>query len=123
MIFEYTLDQVLNGAKTSTRRPVDEKIDSAETDAHGNILAVRVNGREKWRVGKTYAIQPARHARAVGRIRVQKIERQPVRKITDAEARAEGSADRQAFFDLWTEVHGKNKLDEDAWVVHFALEK
>ncbi len=123
MIFQYTLDQVLNGTKISTRRPVDLKADSAETDESGNILAVRVNGREKWRVGKTYSVQPSRHARAVAHIRVTKLERKTVRDITNAEAQAEGSADRQAFFDLWTEVHGKNKLDEEAWVVWFTLVK
>jgi uncharacterized protein YhfF len=121
MIFQYTLEQVLSGAKTATRRPVNPKTDSAVRDDDGQVVAVLVNGREKWRVGKTYAIQPSRNAPSVGRIRVTALDEQPLNAITDAEAQAEGAADRAGFFALWQQVHGDHDKTDRVWVVRFEV--
>jgi hypothetical protein len=52
MIFQYTLDQVLDGRKTQTRR------------------LVTAGRPSRWRVGRTYAVQPGRTKKAVARIEV-----------------------------------------------------
>ena len=120
MIFQYTWRQVISGEKTATRRPVKAG-DEAEIDAQGQIVAVIHKGRTKYRVGQVLAVQPARTASAIARIRLTHIERRAVTDITDAEAQAEGNADRAGFLRLWELAHGAGKLDVDTWVLGFEL--
>lgn len=120
MIFQYTWKQVIAGEKTSTRRPVKAG-EVAETDAQGAIVAVIHKGRTKYRVGQVLAVQPARTAPAIARIRLLRIERRAVTDITDAEAQAEGNADRAGFLRLWELAHGAGRLDVDTWALHFEL--
>ncbi len=120
MIFQYTWKQVVSGEKTATRRPVKAG-EAAVQDTQGRIVAVTHNGRTKYHVGQTYAVQPARTAPAVARIRLTRIERRAVTDLSDAEARAEGAEDRAGFLRLWEMAHGAGKLDRDAWVLSFDL--
>lgn len=102
---------VLDGLKTETRRlvkpgqiinrwyeqvPRDERIDE--------ILQERAGQQPcgVWCVGKTYAIQPARTARSIGRFEVVDIWREDVRKISLESAIAEGATDRLNFLEVWT---------------------
>lgn len=120
MIFQYTWKQVIAGEKTATRRPVKAG-EAAETDAQGAIVAVLHKGRTKYRVGQVLAVQPARTAPAIARIRLTRIERRRASNITDAEAREEGAGDRAGFLRLWEMAHGAGKLDAETWVLRFEL--
>lgn len=122
MLFQYTLDLVLSGKKTQTRRVVARE-DAAERGDDGEITAVKTSGRDKYRIGKTYAVQPARGKPAVARIRLLKIEREQVSEVSAREARAEGVASRAAFLETWSSIYGADKLDVDVWVLTFELVK
>ncbi len=120
MIFQYTWQQVIAGEKTATRRPVKAG-ETAETDAQGEIVTVMHRGRTKYRVGQVYAVQPARTAPAIARIRLTHIQRRAASDISDAEAREEGAEDRAGFLRLWEMAHGAGKRDVDTWVLNFEL--
>lgn len=120
MLFQHTLDLVLSGKKTQTRRIVAPN-DAAEYADDGTITAVKTGGRDKYRVGKTYAVQPARGKPAVARIRMLAIEHKRASDATTHDARAEGVATREAFFEMWRSVHGADKVDAEVWVLTFEL--
>lgn len=120
MLFQHSLDLVLSGRKTQTSRVVAPN-DAAERGRDGKIEAVKSNRRDKYRVGKTYAVQPARGKPAVARIRLLAIERKQVRDTTTEQAQAEGVASREAFFEMWRVVHRTDRLDADVWLLTFEL--
>jgi hypothetical protein len=120
MIFQYTFQQVLSGDKTKTSRLINPH-DSAVTGKDGKIEAVLNNGRDKYRVGKTYAVQPGRGKPAVGRIRLLGIERKVVSETNKTEAKQEGYASRQEFFAQWDEIHGAGKRNIEVWMLEFEL--
>jgi hypothetical protein len=97
MIFaKESVERILDGTKRQTRRPANrgecrsiwpEKID----------YVLGKNVRIKWKRGNTYAINPpapkgskARCGKQVGRIRLLRIRREPVNKISQVDAIAEG---------------------------------
>lgn len=149
MIFQHTYAQVLDGTKTQTRRLVGEGEEpnswrqGGENDPTINEVIVRSKYDErydlwKWRakyvVGKTYAIQPGRGKKAVGRILVTTIRKQRLQDISDEDAGKEtgirvppyGDNARFTFLHLWNEVHNgtKGALWEDnpeVWVLEFEL--
>lgn len=100
MIFQHTWQQVLDGSKTATRRPVKET-EWAELSSY-NLFGVRVENRTihavhyisnngiKWQLGSTYAVQPGRGQKSVARIKLTGIRREPVNAITEEDAVAEG---------------------------------
>lgn len=94
MIFQHTHELVLSGDKTQTRRlvkPGDELHSWWENDRVGFRKAVQMDsGRIRWEVGRTYAVQPGRGQKAIARIRITDIRREPLQAITEAEAEAEG---------------------------------
>lgn len=120
MIFQYTWQAVLNGQKTTTRRPRKPN-EEAVTGPDGRIEAVVHGGRTKWQVGKTYAVQPGRNEPQIARIRVTGIRAERAGDISDEDARAEGEASREAFLELWQRIHGADTLDMPVWVVEFEL--
>lgn len=120
MLFQYTYQAILDGRKTTTRR-VRKPSDQAVHGDDGKIEAVLVNGREKWRVGKTYSVQPGRGKPQIARIRITGIDAENVTDITNAGARAEGSADREDFLRLFAEVNGEANAKADVWALHFEL--
>jgi hypothetical protein len=122
MIFQYTVKQVLSGDKTKTSRLINPH-DAAVMGRDGKIEVVLNNGRDKYRVGKTYAVQPGRGKPAVGRIRLLGIERRVISDTNKSEAKQEGFASRQEFFAQWDEIHGEGKRDADVWMLEFALVK
>lgn len=66
MIFKQTWQQVLDGTKTQTRRPVKPKEYGYHLYHPDIIQAVyRDGGYIKWRVGKDYAVQPGRGKPAI----------------------------------------------------------
>ncbi len=119
MIFQYTLDLLLSGRKTQTRRVA--KAGETAIQADGQIIAVQTHGRDKYRVGKTYAVQPSRNAASVARIRLVGIRQQRAGDISLEDAQAEGYASREEFFAQWQAIHGADKLNLTVWVLTFEL--
>ena len=120
MIFQYTYEQVLRGEKNQTRRRICEG-DAAVVDDYDYITAVTHNGRMKYAVGSSYAVQPGRNEAAVGRIQLTQIDREPVATITEADAIAEGYATVDDFLAIWEAMYGLGALDEVVWVLTFRL--
>jgi hypothetical protein len=120
MIFQHTLEEVLSGRKTKTSRLINPH-DTAVIGSDGKIEAVLNKGRDKYRVGKTYAVQPARGKPAVARIRLLGIERKTVSETSKSDAKQEGFASREEFFAEWGSIHGENKLDAGVWMLEFEL--
>lgn len=86
MIFAHTWEKVLSGKKSQTRRL---RLPDYNTP---------------YRVGKTYAVQPGRGQKAVGRIEIVSIRQEDVRHISQEDVIAEGY-DRLGFFLTWTKMH------------------
>jgi len=103
MIFRHTLEQVLSGKKTQTRRPI------------------RPYRRFAYRPGKTYAVQPGRGQNAVARIEVLAVRKQPLSEMTEVEAVAEGFASVAEYRELWVKQYRHFDPTEEVWVVEFRL--
>lgn len=91
MIFQHTHELVLEGKKSQTRRlcKPNERLLTTSNNKWVDI-ALDNGDRVKWAVGKTYAVQPGRGKKAVGRIRLTGIRQEHVQDITEADAVAEG---------------------------------
>lgn len=88
MIFHPELAQaIVDGRKTVTRRPVkgDEPC--------------------RYKVGRTYAVQTGRGKKAVARILVLSVTREPAGAITTNEAIREGFRDPVGFADKWESLY------------------
>lgn len=106
MIFSGELcGKVLDGSKTQTRRPV-------RRDELGEKPC-------PYRVGQTYAVQPGRGKRAVGRILVLSVDRVAVCAISTPDAVAEGFRSGVEFMDRWRSFYGN--VDGDCWRIEFEL--
>ncbi len=123
MIFRADLASAINaGLKTQTRR--------LKTDADSGVyciqdhygvtdpFVVERNERLLWEVGRTYAIQPGRGQKAIGRFELLRIRQQPLQSISFDDACAElgvsnrsfrwygaKQGPRQLFATLWNELH------------------
>lgn len=92
MIFKQA-QQVVDGRKRQTRRPVKPgEWAFMDVDDPAEILSViGANGRLKWQVGKTYAAQPGRGKKGIGRTPpIEAIRRERLVEITPEDALAEG---------------------------------
>jgi hypothetical protein len=161
VIFQATWEAVLEGRKTETRRickpgEVDDRTlccDAAEwPDLHVRIperISTVYTGTEygrltpKWRRNHTYAIQPGRGQKSVGRIRLLDIRQERLQDITEAGAIAEGCkgfcfhgvgmgevyedsmTPIQEYESVWNTIHtrkGERWDDNPAvWVLRFEL--
>jgi len=148
MIFQQW-SQVLDGTKTQTRRPVKEgeKL-VAQHWPHGIYCQPTVirtdhlglEGRVKYQVGRTYAVQPGRGKKAVGRIGITKIRRERLQEISYEDVAAEGCDMTRGIFlrdgtaridhklkygALWDSIYGSGAWDrmkdDDVWVLSFKL--
>jgi len=114
MIFQHTHELVLTGRKTQTRRIQKPwqalmRFDFGEADPlHGEPFVCDTRtGRVVYQAGKTYAVQSGRGKPAIGRIYIEDISSQDVRKIRDEDVRAEGFASKVNFLETWTQMHDK----------------
>ena len=111
MIFAKTADKVLSGEKTQTRRPTreDDQVERGHItrcdELVVRILRVKRNGRILWEIGRTYAVQPSRTAKSVGRIELNKIRVDYLFAIRNHEAIAEGFSGRDEFSRVWKELY------------------
>lgn len=152
MIFKQA-QEVVDGRKRQTRRPVKpgeyaviESLVGTRKDWRRHwgpirkdlrIVEIRdMNGRLKWQVGKTYAAQPGRGKKAIGRTPpIEAIRRERLQEITPQAAKAEGVKNWyyhhgaimehtyiDAFVALWNSLYGKPdrwRDNPDVWVVVF----
>jgi uncharacterized protein YhfF len=142
MIFQHTHELVMAGRKTATRRVFAH--DTIVLDAYGfamlrrtfddaaaeleprhPVLDVGTVGRGlKWRVGNTYAVQPGRGKRAIGRIRVTGLRVERLQTLTHEDALAEGVASVEEYAALWDAIHSKRgeRWDDDPLVIVIQFE-
>jgi predicted transcriptional regulator len=122
MLFKpYLAEAILQGEKTQTRR-LRKTTHSTVLRSAQHIISVYSNirtdthrsNRLLWRVGKTYAIQPGRGKKAVGRFRLLSIRQEPLQAINWRDARAEGFArcpsperPTSAFVSAWNNINTK----------------
>ena len=119
MLFKpHLAEAILQSKKTQTRR-LRKLTHSAVLLNSRHIIAVYTNNmaatsrnnRLLWRIGNTYAIQPGRGKKAIGRFRLLSIQQQPLQAITAEDARAEGLADyanpTKGFVRLWNSINTK----------------
>lgn len=105
MIFAADLaGKVLAGEKTQTRRPARLATLTPAAKHHGRAKLTFEPCR--YVAGRSYAVQPGRGKRAVGRILVRSVEVVTVGAISLADARAEGFTSTTAFYDRWRELYG-----------------
>lgn len=137
MIFKHTCEQVLAGKKTQTRRLVKPgEHFYSQNGFEDQVLSP--NNFTKWKVHRTYAIQPSRGEKEVGRFLLKSIQRELLMDISANDARAElgqsletngGSAliqDQKVLVDfreLWNQIHTRSGTrwqdNPRVWVLTF----
>ncbi len=120
MIFQHTYQLILDEKKTQTRRLVREN-EVAVRGRNNRIDRVQINGRDKWRIGTTYAVQKGRSKPQIARIELIAINSQLVQNISTQDALAEGFNSRAEFFVMWRRIHGESLSLQRVWVLHFVL--
>lgn len=140
MIYQHTYQQVLDLFKTQTRRLVKPgewckreiinhlTLSSWDGDIH-SVLTKK--GHLKWKVGRTYAVQPGRGKKSVGRILITGIRRERLRDISMYDIECEGvvigrhDETYKRFGELWNSIHTKSGTrwqdNPDVWVLEFEL--
>ena len=131
--------KIMAGLKTQTRRPVrdNERFEPADAFVENGRIVVQPpmvwadresagkSDRVRWYVGCTYAVQPGRGKRAIGRIRLLGIRDEWLHDISDSDARAEGFSGRDEFEQVWRALYprGPYCYDDDptVWVLTFTL--
>ncbi len=106
MIFQYTIDKVLDGSKTQTRRiyKPNKHYPSYSDNTYWAVYGVQ-GAPPIYEVGHTYAVQPGRGKKSVARIRVTSIRLEDVRCISQADVEAEGFTSRGEFLETWSKMH------------------
>ena len=136
MIFKQW-QQVLDGTKTQTRQLVQPG-DFCPLMIEDNCIGVERNGRLLWQIGNTYAIQPGRSKKAVGRICITGIRRKQLQDISFNDMLCEGypialfgyagnfdknPTVRDWFISLWDSINAKEGTrwadSPDVWVLTF----
>ena len=131
---------ILEGRKTKTRRVRKEGESEASIPVHTVFHQARERDElllrwPKWSVGNTYAIQPGRGKKSVGRILITGIRREKLQDISKEDITAEGypliefedeHEQAIAFAEIWDSI---NKPPHDwasncdVWVLEFKLEE
>ncbi|MBZ0291403.1 MAG: ASCH domain-containing protein [Anaerolineae bacterium] len=119
---------ILSGCKTQTRRVVKGGEILLEVS---NCHMVYIKNRIKWEVGKTYALQPGRGKKAVGRIRITDIRKEPLQELSTEDAIAEGVVlkdyvgPRLRYSNLWDSINTRKGIrwndNPDVWVITFEM--
>lgn len=120
MIFQHTWPQIVARTKTVTRRLIAHG-DLAVRGKNNVIVQVKHNGRTKWQIGTTYAVQPGRGETGIARICVARITQQQLKRISNTESQAEGFTNRQEFLSTWRTIHGSVDPNLKVWVIEFEL--
>ena len=144
MIFKQW-QQVLGGTKTQTRRlrTLRDEFDAMICVEPFRDTVFR-KGVVKWRVGNTYAVQPGRGKKAVGRTPpIKVIRRERLGDISAADVFAEGlgiysvsdgnwypvtalDVAQEMYAQLWNSIYGpgawERMMDDDVWALEFKNE-
>lgn len=120
MIFQHTIDEVMNFRKTQTRRVVGDR-EYAVRSRYNQIIEIVHNDRVKWRVGQSYAVQPGRGQAQIARIKITKITCERLSRISTKDAIAEGFASRREFLATWEKIHGIGSTNRRVWVIAFEV--
>ncbi len=98
------VEKILTGEKTETRRKVRE----------GEAC--------RYEVGKTYALQPGRGKKAVGRIRITGVRREHLGQMSHHKALREGFTGTGEFLRYWQMLYGPFVPDlVEVWAIRFEL--
>jgi len=135
MIFHETYQKVLDGTKIQTRRPVNyyrhERLINGIVYRHATMKEIK-----KWSVGNTYAVQPGRGKKSLGKIRIMEIRIEKVQAISCIDMIAEGLKTNlrhidatmhllDQWRDLWNSLYAGTKFawekNPDVWVLEFEL--
>ena len=144
MIFKGTIDKVLDGTKTQTRRLV--KDDDYYGPSSGWFGPERIhyvlgkNSRMRFSEARTYAVQPGRGKSSIARIKINKIHKEKLIDISINDCIAEGiettpgesegahvPEHRERFAELWNSLYKDTALKFNAvphihvWVLEFEL--
>lgn len=109
MIFQREMvEKILAGEKTVTRRPVKYTV---VTNHLGDYTQRTQSANPcRYEVGKTYAVQPARGMKSVGRIRILAVRRMELDALNAhggvVDALREGFSSWKDFQDYWTTLYG-----------------
>ena len=118
MIFQHTIDSVLAGRKSQTSRiwrdyySVSGWRYGVDGNDSGVILSVSSPSRQLYGLQQELAVQPARGAKGVARIRILELAKRDVRDFTQADIAREGFgdgslADFERFLSVWVSMHDK----------------
>ena len=123
MIFQYTWQKVLAGAKTQTRRPAKSSEELWTAEYHGRMpeKVLRQGKRAKWRTGQRYAVQPGRGQKGLGWIELLDIRYQHLGNVSEEEAEAEGFSGLAEFIQVWKRIHGRFDPEQPVWTLEFRL--
>lgn len=111
------IEKILLGQKTQTRRP------ERPSHVYTENGVMTESGRWVYRCDAFYEVQRTSDKSTVARIQI--VEPTPYLEqlgwTTDADARAEGFENREAFFSCWRSLYGKANEKQWVWVVTFRL--
>lgn len=115
MIFAPDLaEKVLAGRKTVTRRP---RTGSNPSGLPGGWVDIPC----RYKPGHTYAVQPGRGKKAIGRIRVLSVRPEWMTDLTEDEIRREGFASQDEFVAKWLAIYGRGSWLDIVWRIEFEL--
>lgn len=115
MIFSPDLaEKVIAGQKTVTRCPRTGTNPSGEPGGW-------IDEPCRYKPGKTYAVQPGRGKRAIGRIRVLDVRPELMTDLDDDEARKEGFKNTREFVAKWLAIYGKGSWLDIVWRIEFEV--
>lgn len=99
---------VMAGRKTVTRRLVSDNPRSPWWDGGCSLV-----------VGRSYAVCPGRGKPAIGRVVITSVDRRPLFRLTDDEARREGFEDEAHFAAAFALINGSYDSRAMVWRVAF----
>lgn len=105
---------IIDGRKTVTRR---KRTGDNPTGKPGGW----VDDPCRYRAGHTYAVQPGRGKRGIGRIRVLSVRPEFMHELTDDEIRREGFESRADFERTWRSIHGAGSYLDLVWRIEFEV--
>lgn len=106
--------KVVAGHKTVTRRP---RTGSNPSEKAGGWI----DDPCRYKAGKTYAVQPGRGKKAIGRIRILSVRPETMTDLDDDEARLEGFANTREFVAKWLGIYGKGSWLDIVWRIEFEV--
>lgn len=112
MIFAPDLaEKILAGEKTQTRRRRTGQ----------TVTGVWVDDPCRYRPGRTYAVQPGRGKKSVGRILVRSVSAEAMCDMTEDDVRAEGFRTHGEFAAKWLSMYGEGSWLDPVWRIEFEV--